>query len=74
MIKVFLAFIKKEAYHIIRDRRTLLILFGLPVAQVLIFGYAVTNEFKDTTMDVLNYAQDETSFQLIIFPWQVGTV
>lgn len=65
MIKVFLAFIKKEAYHVIRDRRTLLILFGLPVAQVLIFGYAVTNEFKDTTMDVLNYAQDETSFQLI---------
>lgn len=65
MIKVFWAFVKKEIFHIIRDRRTLLILFGMPVAQVLIFGYAVTNEFRDAKIDVLDHARDATSQQLI---------
>ncbi|WP_299530690.1 ABC transporter permease [Ulvibacterium sp.] len=65
MFKVFRAFVKKEFYHILRDKRTLLILFGMPLAQILIFGYAVTNEFKDAQIDVLDYAKDETSIQLI---------
>lgn len=65
MLKVFWAFVKKEFYHIIRDKRTLLILFGMPLAQILIFGYAVTNEFKDAQIDVLDYAKDDTSKELI---------
>jgi len=65
MAKVFVAFVRKEIYHILRDKRTLLILFGMPVAQVLIFGYAVTNDFKDARIDILNHAKDETSYQLI---------
>lgn len=65
MFKVFKAFVRKEFYHILRDKRTLLILFGMPVAQVLIFGFAVTNEFNDTKIDVLDYAKDRTSEQLI---------
>ena len=65
MLKVFWAFIKKEIYHILRDKRTLLILFGMPVAQVLIFGYAVTNEFKDAKIDVFDKSGDQASIQLI---------
>ncbi|WP_046756023.1 ABC transporter permease [Kordia jejudonensis] len=65
MLKVFWAFIKKEVYHIIRDKRTLLILFGMPLAQILIFGYAVTNEFKDAEIDILDHARNETSTELI---------
>ncbi|MEO1012807.1 MAG: ABC transporter permease [Bacteroidota bacterium] len=65
MINVFRAFVKKEFYHILRDKRTLLILFGMPLAQILIFGYAVTTEFNDAKIDVLDYAKDETSLQLI---------
>jgi len=65
MLKVFRAFVKKEIYHILRDKRTLLILFGMPIAQVLIFGYAVTNEFKDARIDVLDHAKDQYSLQLI---------
>ena len=65
VFKVFMAFVRKEFYHILRDKRTLLILFGMPLAQVLIFGYAVTNEFKDARIDVLDYAKDETSEQYI---------
>lgn len=65
MIKVFRAFIQKEIYHILRDRRTLLILFGMPVAQVLIFGFAVTNEFKNASIDILDHAKDQTSSKLV---------
>ena len=65
MIKVFRAFIQKEIYHILRDRRTLLILFGMPVAQVLIFGFAVTNEFKNANIDILDHAKDQTSSKLV---------
>ncbi|MBL6448274.1 ABC transporter permease [Fulvivirga sp. 29W222] len=65
MIKVFWAFIQKEVYHILRDRRTLLILFGMPIAQVLIFGFAVTNEFKNANIDILDHAKDQTSQKLI---------
>ncbi len=65
MFKVFKAFVKKEMYHILRDKRTLIILFVMPVAQVLIFGYAVTNDFRDAKIDVLDYAKNETSLQLV---------
>lgn len=60
----FWAFIKKEFRHILRDRRTLLILLGMPVAQVIIFGYAITNEFKNADIIVLDQAKDDASHQL----------
>ncbi|QLE00038.1 ABC transporter permease [Galbibacter sp. BG1] len=65
MFKVFWAFVKKETYHILRDKRTLLILFGMPLAQILIFGFAVTNEFKNAAIDVLDHSKDQESKQLI---------
>ncbi len=63
-MKPFLAFVKKEIFHILRDRRTLLILFGMPILQVLIFGYAVTNEFRGASIAILDGAQDELSIEL----------
>lgn len=60
----FWAFVKKEFRHILRDRRTLLILLGMPVAQVIIFGYAITNEFRNADIVVLDQSHDETSRQL----------
>ena len=65
MVKIFLAFVKKEMLHIIRDTRTLIILFGMPIALVLIFGYTVSNEFKGATIVVYNQAHDELSRDLI---------
>ncbi len=65
MFKIFKAFVRKEMYHIIRDKRTLLILFGMPIAQVLIFGYAVTNEFKDANIDIYDQAKDNLSQELV---------
>jgi ABC-2 type transport system permease protein len=60
----FWAFVKKEFRHILRDRRTLLILLGMPVAQVIIFGYAITNEFKNADIIVFDQAKDDLSFKL----------
>lgn len=65
MINVFIAFVKKEFFHILRDKRTLFILFGIPIALVLIFGYTVTNEFKGASIAVLDYAHDELSREYI---------
>ncbi|TAK50534.1 MAG: ABC transporter permease [Saprospiraceae bacterium] len=63
-MKKFQAFVKKEFRHILRDRRTLLILLGMPVAQVIIFGYAVTNEFRNANIVILDDAHDELSLDL----------
>jgi drug efflux transport system permease protein len=65
MIKIFLAFVKKETFHILRDTRTLVILFGMPVALVLIFGYTVTNEFKNASIAIVDEAKDDLSQDLI---------
>ncbi|MBL7977637.1 MAG: ABC transporter permease [Bacteroidetes Order II. Incertae sedis bacterium] len=64
-MKPFLAFVKKELFHILRDRRTLLILFGLPVIQIILFGFAITNEIRDAQIVVLDRANDQTSQEVI---------
>lgn len=64
MIKVFWAFVRKEIYHILRDPRTLFILFGMPIVLVLIFGYTVTNEFKDASIAIIDQSHDELSQEL----------
>ena len=50
----FGAFVKKEFYHILRDRRTLLILLGMPIVQILLFGFAITTEVKNTKVAVFD--------------------
>lgn len=60
----FSAFIKKEFRHILRDRRTLLILFGMPVMQVLLFGFVLTNEIKNAAVAVLDPSKDAESIAL----------
>lgn len=55
-MKQFAAFVTKEFRHILRDRRTLLILLGMPVAQILLFGFALTNELKNTRLAILDPA------------------
>lgn len=58
-------FIQKEFIHIIRDPRVLLILFGMPVVQILIFGFALTNEIKNSKIVVVDYSKDITSSKII---------
>ncbi len=60
-----LVFIRKEFFHIFRDRRTLLILFGLPVVQLLLFGFALSNEVKNIRLMIADNAGDVSSQELI---------
>lgn len=46
-MKQFIAFVIKETKHILRDKRTMLILFGMPVVMMLLFGFAVTTDVKN---------------------------
>ena len=46
-MKQFISFVQKEAIHILRDRRTMLILFGMPIVLMLLFGFAITNDVKN---------------------------
>jgi ABC-2 type transport system permease protein len=60
-MKRFLGFVVKEFYHIFRDYRTLLILFGLPAVQLLLFGFVITNEIKDAKIAILDQSKDEVT-------------
>ena len=63
-IKPFFAFIRKEFYHIWRDKQTLLILFGMPIVQIIIFGFALTNEVKNSRIAVLDPSKDADTRQI----------
>lgn len=64
-MKRFKGFVKKEFYHIFRDKRSLFILFGMPIAQILLFGFAITNEINHVNIAVLDYAKDTESEKII---------
>ena len=57
-------FIIKEFYHIFRDVRTMVILFGMPIVQVLIFGFAISTEIKDAEIAILDYSKDNVTLEL----------
>lgn len=64
-MKQFMSFVRKEFLHIFRDRKTVVILLGMPIVQIVIFGFALTNEVKNAHIAVYDQAQDEASVSLI---------
>ena len=57
-MKQFLSFVIKESRHILRDRRTMLILFGMPIVLMLLFGFAITNDVKNVRTVVVTSQMD----------------
>ena len=64
-MKRFIGFIKKEFYHIFRDKRSLFILFGMPIAQILLFGFAITNEINNVDIAILDHSKDANTQEII---------
>ena len=64
-MKQFIAFVKKEFYHIFRDRRTMLILLGMPVVQIILFGFAISTEVKNVRLAVLDPSNDVVTRKII---------
>lgn len=57
-MKQFIAFIRKEFCHILRDRRTMLILIGMPIVQIILFGFAISTEVRNVETAVLMPSSD----------------
>lgn len=65
IMKQFLVFIRKEWSHIWRDPKTLFILFGMPIVQITIFGFALTNEVKNAKIAIVDPSKDVSTAALI---------
>jgi ABC-2 type transport system permease protein len=64
-MKKFWGFVIKEFYHIFRDKRTMLILFGMPIVMMLLFGFVITNEIKDVKIALLDQSKDKTTSEIV---------
>ena len=64
-MRQLITFIRKEFLHVFRDRKTLLMLFGLPIAQIILFGFALSSEIKNSKIVITDYSKDPVTEQLI---------
>jgi ABC-2 type transport system permease protein len=64
-MRQFLIFIKKEFYHITRDKWTMAVLLLLPILMLLLFGYAITTEVKNTRLAVYDPSHDKATEAII---------
>ncbi len=63
-MRKFRGFVIKEFYHIFRDKRTMAVLFGIPFALMLLFGFVITNEVKDINIAILDNSKDEVTREI----------
>jgi len=60
-----LSIARKEFLHIIRDPRTLMIIFIMPVIQLVMFGYALNMEIQRVDLAVVDYDRTLHSRRLV---------
>ena len=63
-MKPFLSFVQKEFRQIFRDRRTLLILLGMPLMLVLLLGYAIKTELNDARVAIYDPSKDDVTLRI----------
>lgn len=61
----FISFVIKETKHIVRDRRTMLILFGMPVVMMLIFGFAITTDVRNVKVTMVTAVMNPRIQQVV---------
>lgn len=64
-MKMFIAFVGKEIRHILRDRRTMLILFGMPLIMMLLFGFAISTDVKDVRLVAVTTPADHLTQRML---------
>ena len=64
-MKMFIAFVGKEIRHILRDRRTMLILFGMPLIMMLLFGFAISTDVKDVRLVAVTTSADHLTQRML---------
>ncbi|HMA24844.1 MAG TPA: ABC transporter permease [Gemmatimonadaceae bacterium] len=56
--------LRKEVYHILRDRRTLAVLIFMPIVQVILFGYSIRTDVRDVRLVIVDPTPDVTTLEL----------
>ena len=56
--------LRKEWYHIIRDRRTLFVIIFYPVVQVLLFGSSIRTDVRNVRLAIVDPTPDATTLEL----------
>ncbi len=64
-MKQFVSFVIKETKHISRDKRTMLILFGMPVVMMLLFGFAISTDVKNVRLVVVTSSADNQTSKIV---------
>ncbi len=59
-----LGLLRKEVFHIFRDRRTLAVIVVLPVLQVIIFGYAIRTDVDHVRLAIIDPAPDSVTLAM----------
>ena len=60
----FRGFVVKEFYHILRDRRTLVVLIGMPIIMMILFGFAIRNEVEDIRILIVDQSRDHVTHEI----------
>ena len=63
-LSAFRGFLVKEVRHILRDWQTLLILIGMPLMQVALFGYAVRSDVRGINLAIVEPQPDAATASL----------
>ena len=63
-MSAFLGLLRKEALHILRDRRTLFVIVFMPIVQVVLFGYAVRTDVEEVRLAIVDRSPDVSTLEL----------
>ncbi|MDO4159238.1 MAG: ABC transporter permease [Prevotellaceae bacterium] len=64
-MNTFFSFVIKETKHILRDPRTVMILFGMPIVMMLLFGFAISTDIKDVRVVAVTSSMDVQTQKII---------
>ncbi len=64
-MSVFQSLVKKEALHLLRDFRTIIVVLVMPVVLLLLFGFAISTEFNNVKVATVVEQHTDQTKQII---------
>lgn len=65
VMSIFKALVKKETLHVVRDTRTMLIIFLIPIVLLLLFGFAISTEVNSVRVMVVSENHTDVTRQAV---------